>query len=570
MPSELLTTTRRRPRACRRASASGTPGITLRHNTLARPSGRSTWRSSVTSASNSPGGRCRNLGSGSINATRYARNRSVPAGTPSTNSRCEKAGRAAASARRSASASVTTPRRAEFGGHPVEVDRDQRVADVEEHGVDVGVGNGAVGWADAHRNRQSASGPCYGRPRCVRSCCTSLVALWAGPAWSQTVAPGRAQYEQFCARCHGGDGRGGQMGPAIVARLSATSDAALTALIAEGLPSKGMPGVALPAPDLRDLLRFLRTLSAPAPGALVARPRRDGRWRRTRRRRAESVVDRPAAALRRRAAPSAAPLGPSVPARQLRRRLARLSRLADRQPVQSAGPDQPRQRRAAGAGLDVHAAWRRTPAGDARRRRRRDVRHQRERVLRARRRIRPAHLALPASADQGAGGRCGGRHQSRRRRQRRSGVHGHRRRAAAGAEPVYRGAAVGHRDGRLAAELRRDLGAAGRRRACRLGDFRRRRGRARVSGGVRSGDGPGGVALLDRARAGRTGRRDVARPRPRARVCVDVADRHLRRRARHAVLADRQSVSRTTTEASGWATTCTRIRSSRSSRPPGG
>ena len=28
-------------------------------------------------------------GSGSINATRYARNRSVPAGTPSTNSRCE-------------------------------------------------------------------------------------------------------------------------------------------------------------------------------------------------------------------------------------------------------------------------------------------------------------------------------------------------------------------------------------------------------------------------------------------------------------------------------------------------
>ena len=42
VPSELLTTTRRRPCDCRRASASGTPGITLRHNTLARPSGRST------------------------------------------------------------------------------------------------------------------------------------------------------------------------------------------------------------------------------------------------------------------------------------------------------------------------------------------------------------------------------------------------------------------------------------------------------------------------------------------------------------------------------------------------
>ena len=55
------------------------------------------------------------------------------------------------------------------------------------------------------------------------------------------------------------------MGPAIVARLSATSDAALTSLVAEGLPAKGMPGVALTAADLRDLLSFLRTLSAPEP-----------------------------------------------------------------------------------------------------------------------------------------------------------------------------------------------------------------------------------------------------------------------------------------------------------------
>ena len=81
-------------------------------------------------------------------------------------------------------------------------------------------------------------------------------------------------------------------------------------------------------------------------------------------------------------------------------------------------------------------------------------------------------------------------------------------------------------------------------RPCRLGHFRRRRGRARVSGGVRSGDRSRGLAILDRAPTRRTGRRDVARTRPRARVCVDVADRHLRRGARHAVLADRQSVSR--------------------------
>ena len=58
--------------------------------------------------------------------------------------------------------------------------------------------------------------------RCVRPVLRSAVALvWRRPAWSQTVAPGRAQYDQFCARCHGGDGRGGQMGPGIVARLAA-------------------------------------------------------------------------------------------------------------------------------------------------------------------------------------------------------------------------------------------------------------------------------------------------------------------------------------------------------------
>ena len=91
-----------------------------------------------------------------------------------------------------------------------------------------------------------------------------------------------------------------------------TSDAALTTLITAGLPSKGMPGIALTAPDLRDLLPFLRTLSAPDARCAAACPRRDGRRRHTRRRRAEPVVDRPATALRRRTAPPAAALGPSV------------------------------------------------------------------------------------------------------------------------------------------------------------------------------------------------------------------------------------------------------------------
>ena len=53
------------------------------------------------------------------------------------------------------------------------------------------------------------------------------------------------------------------MGPGIVARLPARSDAELATLVGDGVPAKGMPGVALAQPELRQLLAFLRTLRAP-------------------------------------------------------------------------------------------------------------------------------------------------------------------------------------------------------------------------------------------------------------------------------------------------------------------
>jgi len=92
--------------------------------------------------------------------------------------------------------------------------------------------------------------------------------LAAGNAFSQSLVPGRAQYDQFCARCHGGDGLGGQMGPGIVERLAGRSDADMAALVRDGLPAKGMPGVALADPDLQQLLAFLRTLRRPEADAL--------------------------------------------------------------------------------------------------------------------------------------------------------------------------------------------------------------------------------------------------------------------------------------------------------------
>ena len=69
--------------------------------------------------------------------------------------------------------------------------------------------------------------------------------------------------------CHGGDGRGGEFGPAISTRLGSHSDRELAALIRQGLPGKGMPGVAVPDTAMRRLLAFVRTLRSSEPDAPV-------------------------------------------------------------------------------------------------------------------------------------------------------------------------------------------------------------------------------------------------------------------------------------------------------------
>jgi alcohol dehydrogenase (cytochrome c) len=76
---------------------------------------------------------------------------------------------------------------------------------------------------------------------------------------------GRAAFERTCARCHGADGNGGEMGPPIARRLGAFDDAQLTALIRTGRPEKGMPPSVIEAPELATLLRFLRVLARDVP-----------------------------------------------------------------------------------------------------------------------------------------------------------------------------------------------------------------------------------------------------------------------------------------------------------------
>ena len=91
------------------------------------------------------------------------------------------------------------------------------------------------------------------------SLCVTVTAgvLLAQPA---PAPAGRATFERLCARCHGGDGRGGELGPGIVARLGLRSDDELSAIVRDGIPAKGMPGLAMADDERRALLTFLRTL----------------------------------------------------------------------------------------------------------------------------------------------------------------------------------------------------------------------------------------------------------------------------------------------------------------------
>ena len=105
----------------------------------------------------------------------------------------------------------------------------------------------------------------------MRTAVAGLALLLAtGLAFAESPAAGRRQYELACARCHGTDGNGGELGPGIAARLFARDDKALAALVHDGLPAAGMPGFPLPNADLRALVAYLRTLR-PDRGSLPAR-----------------------------------------------------------------------------------------------------------------------------------------------------------------------------------------------------------------------------------------------------------------------------------------------------------
>src|ERR1044071_1489852 len=97
----------------------------------------------------------------------------------------------------------------------------------------------------------------------MRFCLFFLSSFWlAGILNAQDAIAGRLLFENRCARCHGSDANGGELGPAIANRLASRNDQQLAALIREGLLTRGMPPNPMTDAEATALIRHLRTLQA--------------------------------------------------------------------------------------------------------------------------------------------------------------------------------------------------------------------------------------------------------------------------------------------------------------------
>jgi putative heme-binding domain-containing protein len=100
-------------------------------------------------------------------------------------------------------------------------------------------------------------------------CTAILLAVAASRAAAQSqsdVAAGKTLYGHLCVTCHGLDGGGGSGPPLNRAKLvNAPDDAALRAIIADGIPSRGMPRVRRTLDhEQRALIAYVRSLGRTA------------------------------------------------------------------------------------------------------------------------------------------------------------------------------------------------------------------------------------------------------------------------------------------------------------------
>ena len=245
-----------------------------------------------------------------------------------------------------------------------------------------------------------------------------LVALSTSPSYAQSTDAGRVVYASRCASCHGTTGGGGELGPTIVMRVPARTDAELTSVIQQGLPTAGMPAFGN--------LSAHRNAGPDRVPPIVAPSRRvragadeshadDGHS--AQRVGIEPGPGRSATAGRRSKAVLLRKEGRDTAASP-HRPTGRATTVRPREPAQRAHADRQKQCRAPGAEVDLQPAEHVDAAGDAGRGRRRDVRDERQPVLRARRRHRARDLALLAPANERPHRQRGGRHQPRRRQSR--------------------------------------------------------------------------------------------------------------------------------------------------------
>src|SRR5436309_1713465 len=78
--------------------------------------------------------------------------------------------------------------------------------------------------------------------------------------FAQTPDPGKRAFDTICARCHGGDGNGGEMGPPILGRLPRLDDRRVISLIHNGIPGRGMPPSGLDEPTVASLVSYVRSI----------------------------------------------------------------------------------------------------------------------------------------------------------------------------------------------------------------------------------------------------------------------------------------------------------------------
>jgi alcohol dehydrogenase (cytochrome c) len=83
--------------------------------------------------------------------------------------------------------------------------------------------------------------------------------------------PGRRSFESRCARCHGADGNGGEMGPSIVLKLPTHDAQQLPKLLRDGIPQRGMPPNVIETSEMDALVTFLRAIEKRAIDKRVVR-----------------------------------------------------------------------------------------------------------------------------------------------------------------------------------------------------------------------------------------------------------------------------------------------------------